>query len=178
MANQSINQPTKLSVKHLPGCRIFRVYAKSDALLCVLVGLDRSLDFASSTFFFFFVIFGSVFFAIFLVGYILEAEKVIDFRISPSSPAIFQYQIPDGVDRVLVRAWSPKVSEFDSKPICSYLSIQPAYCPVADLPQEITSQVFLDRKAVPIFPSSIFHRRFFYQWIKKHKLVSKNRTRR
>ena len=169
--NQSINQPNKLWVKHHPGCRTFRVYVKSNALLCVLMCLHRFLDFFSSTFFLFlwfwfsfFLWFWFSFFVIFLVGYILEAEKVIDFRISPSSPAIFQYQIPDGVDRVLVRAWSPKVSEFDSKPICSYLSIQPAYCPVADLPQEITSQVFLDRKAMPNF-----HRRFFYQWKKSTK---------
>ncbi|OQV22057.1 SID1 transmembrane family member 2 [Hypsibius exemplaris] len=76
----------------------------------------------------------------FVPGYLLKTEREIDFRISPSSPAIFQYQMPEGIDRVLVRAWSPKPKAKDDKTICSYLSVQPAYCPVADLPGDITSQ--------------------------------------
>ncbi|XP_055335998.1 SID1 transmembrane family member 1-like isoform X2 [Paramacrobiotus metropolitanus] len=70
----------------------------------------------------------------FVPGFILKTNKVIEFRISPSAPAFFQYQMPDGIDRVLVRTWAPKADT-----VCSYLSVQPAYCPIADLSGEITA---------------------------------------
>lgn len=60
---------------------------------------------------------------------------MIDFRVSPSAPAFFQYQIPEGINRVLVRTWAA-----EDESVCSILSIQPTYCPIADLPEEITGQ--------------------------------------
>ncbi|GAV03157.1 sid-1b [Ramazzottius varieornatus] len=71
----------------------------------------------------------------FVSGFMLQTNKQIDFRISPSAPAFFQYTMPDDVDRVLVRSWAPSEEK-----ICTVMSVQPAICPVGALPTEVTSQ--------------------------------------
>ena len=43
--------------------------------------------------------------------------------------------MPEDVDRVLVRTWSPEEAK-----VCSVLSVQPAVCPVGATPSEVISQ--------------------------------------
>eukprot|EP00057_Strongylocentrotus_purpuratus_P023653 XP_011678127.1 PREDICTED: SID1 transmembrane family member 2-like [Strongylocentrotus purpuratus] len=53
----------------------------------------------------------------------LESDTDITFSSDPSSPQFYQYEFPEGVNMVLVRAKSPNDT-------CAYFSVQKAECPI------------------------------------------------
>ncbi|XP_030833855.1 SID1 transmembrane family member 1 isoform X2 [Strongylocentrotus purpuratus] len=55
----------------------------------------------------------------------LQSNKNITFLSDPSAPQYYQYEFPEGVDMVMVRAKSPDKA-------CAYLSVQNAKCPILD----------------------------------------------
>ena len=59
--------------------------------------------------------------------FFIETNVPRIFNVTPSQPQYFEYRMPDGIDRVMVMLDSLEEEKF-----CSYFSIQPVHCPVAD----------------------------------------------
>nr|XP_054761041.1 SID1 transmembrane family member 1-like [Lytechinus pictus] len=55
----------------------------------------------------------------------LQSNRSITFSSNPSAPQYYQYEFPEGVDMVLVKAKSENST-------CAYLSVQNAQCPIFD----------------------------------------------
>ncbi|XP_063959426.1 SID1 transmembrane family member 1-like isoform X5 [Lytechinus pictus] len=55
----------------------------------------------------------------------LQSNRSITFSSNPSAPQYYQYEFPEGVDMVLVKAHSENST-------CAYLSVQNAQCPIFD----------------------------------------------
>ncbi|XP_055337837.1 SID1 transmembrane family member 1-like [Paramacrobiotus metropolitanus] len=74
--------------------------------------------------------------------YTLTASPVRDFfinrtqplylNVTPSMPQYVEYLMPEGIDRVLVQ-----MRALEPQKYCSYFSVQPVQCPVADLESEL-----------------------------------------
>ncbi|OQV21998.1 SID1 transmembrane family member 1 [Hypsibius exemplaris] len=59
--------------------------------------------------------------------FFIEMNVPMIFNVTPSEPQYVEFEMPPGIDRVLVTIESLEDNKF-----CSYFSIQPVHCPVAD----------------------------------------------
>lgn len=76
------------------------------------------------------------------VDYTLRAYQIDDFfietnvpkqlTVTPSQPQYVEYNMPEGVERVLVSLQTLEPQKF-----CSYFSVQSVECPVADLESDL-----------------------------------------
>ena len=76
------------------------------------------------------------------VDFTFRAQQVADFfvttdipmtiNVSPSEPQYVEYVMPEGIDHVLV-----SIESLEPEKFCSYFSIQPVRCPVADIESEL-----------------------------------------
>ena len=67
--------------------------------------------------------------------FFLETGVPLRLNATPSEPQFVEYAMPDGVDRVLVQLKALEPEHF-----CSFFSVQPVQCPVADLESELRIQ--------------------------------------